>query len=286
MGAHQPHPASTTGCASPSRKAPSGRSARPKKHSSRPPDPQTTCFCYVLQCRTALLSTKDSDSGLNGDAADTGAAHLSTDGSAEDLRQLQCRRHAGPQGSGDFPAVPGSPNNLALGDALRPAKADFVEIEVGMLGADVVKDTGHRALHSEIEALDRIGVNRATNIFAPCMLNGLVCGEVLADSDKRLPLVAHQVSAGLDVFIEHAFDFIHREIGDYRSPGIAGRCAPRGCAGPLYHRQDRALRGAPQTFATAARRRFVGPLLRPSAEKELVDLDCAAERVLAGQHQA
>jgi hypothetical protein len=30
------------------------------------------------------------------------------------------------------------------------------------------------------------------------------------------------VSAGLDVFIEHAFDFIHREIGDHRGPGIAG----------------------------------------------------------------
>jgi hypothetical protein len=26
---------------------------------------------------------------------------------------------------------------------LRPAKADFVEIEVGMLGADVVKDASH-----------------------------------------------------------------------------------------------------------------------------------------------
>ena len=155
-----------------------------------------------------------------------------------------------------------------------------------MLGADVVKDTGHRALHSEIEALDRIGVNRAANIFAPCMLNGLVCGEVLADSDKRLPLVAHQVSAGLDVFIEHAFDFIHREIGDHRGPGIAGGRARRGCAGPLYHRQNRALCGPSQPFATAARRRLVSSLLWPSAEKELVDLDRAAERVLARQHQA
>src|SRR5271163_2701637 len=119
--------------------------------------------------------------------------------------------------------MPVAADDLACGDALRPAKADFVEIEVGMLGADVMKDAGHRALHPEIEALDRVGMNRAANIFAAPMLNGLVCGEVLADSDKRLPFVAHQVGRRLDLFLEHAFDLIHREIGDYRGPGIAGR---------------------------------------------------------------
>ena len=185
-----------------------------------------------------------------------------------------------------LPAVPSSADDLALGDALRPAKADFVEIEVGMLGADVMKDTGHRALYPQIKALDRVGVNPPANIFAAPMLNGLVRGEVLADSDKRLPFVAHQVGRGFDLFLEHAFDFIRREIGDHCGPGIAGRGAPRGRVGPLHHRQDWLLRGPPQTFATAAWRRLVDPLLRPSAEKELVDLDRAAERVLARQHQA
>ena len=61
--------------------------------------------------------------------------------------------------------MPVAADDLAFGDALRPAKADFVEIEVGMLGADVMKDAGHRALHPQIEALNRIGMNRATNIF-------------------------------------------------------------------------------------------------------------------------
>src|SRR5215469_924976 len=46
------------------------------------------------------------------------------------------------------------------------------------------------------------------------------------------------------------------------------------------------LCGSPQTLATTARRRRVRLLLRPSAEKEFVDLDCAAKRVLARQHQA
>ena len=92
-----------------------------------------------------------------------------------------------------------------------------------MLGTDVMKDTGHCALHPEIEALDRVGVNWAANIFAARMLNGLVRGEVLTDSDKRLPLVAH-VGGGFDLFLENAFDFIHREIGDNCGPGIAIKC--------------------------------------------------------------
>ena len=42
-----------------------------------------------------------------------------------------------------------------------------------------MKDTGHRALHPQIEALDRVGVNPAANIFAAPMLNGLVRGEMV-----------------------------------------------------------------------------------------------------------
>ena len=69
-----------------------------------------------------------------------------------------------------------------------------------MLGADVMKDAGHRALHPQIEALDRVGLNRATNIFAAPMLNGLVRGKTLTDRNKCLPLVAHQVSPRVDLF--------------------------------------------------------------------------------------
>jgi hypothetical protein len=46
----------------------------------------------------ALLATKDSDSRLDG--ANAGAAHLAPDGGAEDLRQLERRRRAGPEGFG------------------------------------------------------------------------------------------------------------------------------------------------------------------------------------------
>ena len=113
------------------------------------------------------------------------------------------------------------------------------------------------------------------------MLNGLVRGETLTDRDKRLPLIAHQVGPGVDLFVEHAFDFIQREIGDDCGPSIAGKCARRSCAGSLHHRQNRVLCSAPQTLATTARRRLIRLLLRPSAKKEFIDLDGAAERVLA-----
>src|ERR1700761_9342877 len=140
---------------------------------------------FVLIKRIGPLSTKDSDRGFDGDAADAGPAHLSADRGAEDLRQLECGRHPGPQSFGLHAAAPIAPDDLAFGDALRPAKTDFVEIEVGMLGADVMKDASHRALHPQIEALDRVGVNRATNIFAAPMLNGLVRGKTLTDRNER-----------------------------------------------------------------------------------------------------
>lgn len=34
------------------------------------------------------------------------------------------------------------------------------------------------------------------------MLNGVVRGEVLADGDKRFPLIAHQVGLGFDLLLE------------------------------------------------------------------------------------
>ncbi len=179
-----------------------------------------------VQNRTRPLSTKDSDSGLDGDAAEAGSPDLSTDGGAEDPRQLQSRRHPGPQGFGLQAATPVASDDLAFGDALRPAKADFVKIEVGMLGADVMKDAGHRALHPQIEPLDRVGVNRATNIFAAPMLNGLMRCKTLTDRNECLPLVAHQGGpSGRPLSPSTRSTSSIEEIGNHRGPGIAGRRA-------------------------------------------------------------
>ena len=54
----------------------------------------------------------------------------------------------------------------------------------------------------------------AKNIFAAPMPNRLVRGEALTNGDKRLPFIAHQMSRGVDLFLEHPFDFIHREISN------------------------------------------------------------------------
>src|SRR5271170_7538216 len=54
--------------------------------------PAISCLS-VLLCRTGRLSTKHSDSRFDGDAADTGATHLSAHRGAEDLWQLERRRH-------------------------------------------------------------------------------------------------------------------------------------------------------------------------------------------------
>jgi hypothetical protein len=39
------------------------------------------------------ISTKDSNSRFDGDAANAGPPHFPADRGAEDLRQLECRRH-------------------------------------------------------------------------------------------------------------------------------------------------------------------------------------------------
>ena len=51
-------------------------------------------------------------------------------------------------------------------------------------------------------------MNSAAHIFAAPMLNRLVRGEAPTNGDKRLPFIAHQVSRGIDLFLEHPFDFI------------------------------------------------------------------------------
>lgn len=70
------------------------------------------------------------------------SAHLTTRGGAKNVRQLQRRRHARPQGSHALPAMPGFANDVSCDDALRPSEADLVEIQVGMLRADMMKDAG------------------------------------------------------------------------------------------------------------------------------------------------
>ena len=47
-----------------------------------------------------------------------------------------------------------------------------MEIQVGMLRADMVKDAGDRPPHAGIETFHRIDVDRVANIFVAGMLHG------------------------------------------------------------------------------------------------------------------
>ena len=48
---------------------------------------------------------------------------------------------------------------------MRPSKADFVEVEVCMLRADVMEDAGNRATHTRIKPFNPIGMNTAAILF-------------------------------------------------------------------------------------------------------------------------
>jgi hypothetical protein len=58
------------------------------------------------------------------------------------------------------------PNGLPANDPLAPAKADFIEVNVGMLGPDVVEYASNDTPDPIIEPFGGIGVDSAARIFA------------------------------------------------------------------------------------------------------------------------
>ncbi|KSV91469.1 hypothetical protein N181_31035 [Sinorhizobium fredii USDA 205] len=72
------------------------------------------------------------------------------------------------------------------------ALADLVEIQVGMLRADVMKDAGNCAADAGIEPFDRIDMDGVAKVFAAGMLHGVTLGIVFANGHERLRLIAHQ----------------------------------------------------------------------------------------------
>ncbi|BCG97600.1 hypothetical protein MesoLj131a_64640 [Mesorhizobium sp. 131-2-1] len=64
-----------------------------------------------------------------------------------------------------------------------------MEIQVGMLRADMVKDAGDRPPHAGIETLHLIDVDRVAKIFVAGMLHGLMLGKTLAYGHECLRLI-------------------------------------------------------------------------------------------------
>ncbi|KQY13099.1 hypothetical protein ASE23_21610 [Rhizobium sp. Root73] len=87
------------------------------------------------------LSTKDSYGRFDGDAAIRASAHLTAGSSAEHLHQLQRRRHPRPKDFHALLAASAFSHSLAGNDALGPAEAYFMEMQIGKFRADMMKNT-------------------------------------------------------------------------------------------------------------------------------------------------
>jgi hypothetical protein len=60
---------------------------------------------------------------------------------------------------------------------LRPTKADLIEVQVGVMRADVMEDARDRSAHTVIEPLGGVGMGGTTCIFAFGVPDRVVGGE-------------------------------------------------------------------------------------------------------------
>ena len=61
-----------------------------------------------------------------------------------------------------------------------------MEIQVGVLRADMMKDAGNCATDAGIETFDRIDMNGIANVFAAGMLHSVMLGIVLTKGYERV----------------------------------------------------------------------------------------------------
>lgn len=76
--------------------------------------------------------------------------------------------------------MPVFPNGAPRHHALRTSEANLVEIQVGMLRVDMMKDAGDGTADAGVEALHRIDVDGVANILTTGMFHGLVLGKAPA----------------------------------------------------------------------------------------------------------
>ncbi len=70
-----------------------------------------------------------------------------------------------------------------------------MEIQICMLQANLVENTGNGPTNTRIEPLGRIDMDTTTGIFAPGMYNGIMPGKAFADRYKGRCLIALQMGA-------------------------------------------------------------------------------------------
>jgi hypothetical protein len=106
-----------------------------------------------------------------------GPPHLTAHGLPEHGRKLHCGDGSRPQHPDDRLSFPVPPLRLPGDGPLRSAEADLMEVEIGVLAADVVEDAGDGAADPVVEALGGVGMGFAADIFTPGVANRVMRGE-------------------------------------------------------------------------------------------------------------
>ncbi len=160
-----------------------------------------------------------------------------------------------------------------------------MEVQVGMLRADMVKNTRDGPPDAGIEAFHRIDVDSVADIFVAGMLHGLMLGKTLTNGHERFRLIAHQMGMGFDLRFSCTFGGTQRKSGHDRGTRASGRSAGRDVIRSLHHGHDRGFLRIRLTFPAPSRRRVIRPLSGSSTEMEMVDLHRAGKHILPRHHQ-
>jgi hypothetical protein len=168
---------------------------------------------------------------------------------------------------------------------LRPAKADLIELQIGVVWADVVEDTGDGAANAVIEALGRIGMDGAADIFAFRVTDSVMGDEGFANRQEGFPFVAHQMGGKVDGLAPHPACLAFGQISDDTGSCVPGWRTFFSLIRPLNDGENRRLRCPWMPLAAPAWPRAIGILAWSAADLELVDFNRASELALPGDQQ-
>lgn len=129
-------------------------------------------------------------------------------------------------------------------------------------------------------------IGQAVDDIAGSVSDGIVGGEGFTDGQERTPLVAHQMGREIDGFAQHSAGLTLRQIAHHPGPRCPGWRTLLKLPGPSNHSENRRFRGPRLALAAATQAGTTRVSARAPANVELVDLDGAAELLLAGHQQS
>jgi hypothetical protein len=112
------------------------------------------------------------------------SAHLATDDEVERGWELKGYWGSIPNGSYFASSLASLPDGLASNSALWPSKADFIEVQVRMICADVMKNSHHSASNPVTESFCTIHVHDASDKVLLAMAD-YVMGDKAKSTVKR-----------------------------------------------------------------------------------------------------